>query len=52
MPMTCPNSWVVDQVRDKYVASGRYLRAEEDAQNIEIGCNNLVIISLCTILTS
>jgi hypothetical protein len=43
MPMTCPNSWVVDQVREKYSASGHYPRAEEDALNIGIGCNNSVI---------
>jgi len=24
MPMICPNSWVADQVREKYGASGRY----------------------------
>jgi hypothetical protein len=43
-----PNSWVVDQVREKYGASGRYTHEEEDALNIGIGCNNSVIIFLCT----
>jgi len=52
MPMTYPNSWVVDQVREKYGAFGHYPGVEEDAQNIGIGCSNLVIISLYTILTS
>jgi hypothetical protein len=37
MPMICPNSWVFDQVREKYDASSRYLHVEEDAINIEIG---------------
>ena len=46
MPMICPNSWVVDQVKEKYSASDRYLHAKEDALNIGIGCNNSVIISL------
>ena len=44
MPMTFPNSWVVDQVREKYSASSRYLRAEEDVFNIGIRCINLVFI--------
>lgn len=53
MPMTCPNSWVAYQVREKYGASSRYPRAEEDALNIGIGCiNSLIIISLYTCLTS
>jgi hypothetical protein len=47
MPMICPNSWVVDQVREKYGAFGHYLREEEDALNIGIGCSNSVIIFLC-----
>jgi len=38
MPMIFPNSWVADQVRDKYGASGCYPRAEEDALNIGIDC--------------
>ena len=46
MPKICPNSWVTDQVRDKYSAIGRYPRAEEDALNVGIGCNNSVIIYL------
>jgi hypothetical protein len=45
MPIICPNIWVVDQVREKYGASGHYPSAEEDALNIGIGCKNLVIIS-------
>jgi hypothetical protein len=52
MPMIFPNSWVADQVREKYGASGRYPHEEEDALNIWVGCNNSVIISLCTFLTS
>ena len=32
MPKICPNSWVADQVREKYGA------------NVGIGCSNLVII--------
>ena len=46
MPKICPNSWVVDQVREKYGATGRYPRAEEDALNVGIWCSNLVIIYL------
>ena len=46
MPKIFPNSWVVDQVREKYGATGCYLRAEEDALNIGIGCINSVIIYL------
>ena len=41
MPMICPISRVVDQVREKYGASGRYPHVEEDVLNIGIGCNNL-----------
>ena len=48
MPKICPQSWVADQVREKYGATGRYTRAEEDALNVGIGCSNLVIIYLCT----
>jgi hypothetical protein len=48
MPMICPNSWVVDQVREKYGASSHYPREEEDPLNIGIGCNNSIIIYLCT----
>ena len=46
MPKICPNSWVANQVRDKYDATGRYLCAEEDALNVGIGCSNLAIIYL------
>ena len=46
MPKICPNSWVADQVRSKYDATGRYLRVEEDMLNIGIGCSNSVIIFL------
>ena len=46
MPKICPNSWVSDQVREKYCATGRCLRAEEDAVNVGIGCSNSVIIFL------
>ena len=52
MSMICPNSWVVDQVREKYGASGCYMRVEDDALNIGIGCKNSAIISFCTFLTS
>ena len=46
MPKICPNSWVADQVREKYGATGHYLRAEEDELNVGIGCSNSVIIYL------
>ena len=46
MPKICPNSWVANQVREKYSATGRYPRAEEDALNIGIGCSNSVFIFL------
>ena len=46
MPKICPNNWVVDQVREKYGATGHYLCAEEDVLNVGIGCNNSVIIYL------
>jgi len=52
IPVTCPNSWVVDQVREKYGAFGHYPCAKEDALNIGIGCNNSTIISFYTFLTS
>ena len=53
MPMICPNSWVADQVIEKYGASGHYQHAEEDALNIGIGCRKSVyIISFYTYLTS
>ena len=48
MPIICPNSWVVDQVREKYGTTGCYMCVEDDALNIGIGCNNSVIIYLCT----
>ena len=44
IPKICPKSWVADQVREKYRATGHYLHAEEDALNVGIGCSNLVII--------
>ena len=47
-PKIRPNSWVVDQVRQKYGVIGRYPHDEEDALNVGIGCNNSVIIYLCT----
>ena len=46
MPKICPNSWVADQIREKYNATGRYPRTEEDALNVGIGCSNSVIIFL------
>ena len=46
MPKICPNSSVAGQVREKYGATDRYSRAEEDALNIGIGCSNSVIIFL------
>ena len=52
MPMIFLNSWVVDQVREKYGAFGHFLHAEEDVLNIGIGCNNSVINSCYTFLTS
>jgi len=42
MPMTCPNSWVVNQFREKYSAYGCYLRVEEDVLNIGIEYINSV----------
>ena len=51
MPKICPNSWVSDQVKEKYSAIGRYPRVEEDVLNIWIGCNNSEIVSFCTFLT-
>ena len=48
MPKICLDSWVVDQVREKYGATGRYPHAEEDALNVGTGCSNSVIIYLCT----
>ena len=48
MPIICPNSWVADQVREKYGATGRYPRAEEDALNVGIRCTHSVIIYICT----
>ena len=47
-PLICPNSWVVDQVKEKYSAYDRYPRDEEYALNIGIGCSISTIISLCT----
>ena len=41
-----PLSWVADQVREKYGATGRYPRVEEDALNVGIGCKNAIIIYL------
>ena len=46
MPKICLNSWVADQVREKYGATGRYLHAEEDALNVGIGWSNSVVIFL------
>ena len=46
MPKRCPYSWFADQFREKYGATGRYPRAEEDALNVGIGCNKSVIIFL------
>ena len=51
MPMIYPNSWVANQVREKYGAFGHYLPEEEDALNIGIRCSNLVIKYLCTFIT-
>jgi hypothetical protein len=48
MPMICPNSFVSNQVREKYVASSPPLREEDDALNIGIGCNNSTIIFFST----
>jgi hypothetical protein len=46
MPKICPNSWVVDQIQEKYAVSGRNPCGEDmDALNIGIEvqqlCNNL-----------
>jgi hypothetical protein len=49
MPKICPNSWVADQITEKYGVSGCYPCGEElDALNIGIRCNNSVITSLST----
>lgn len=51
--MTCPNSWVFDQVKEKYGAPGHYPHDEEDALKIRIGCSNsIIIISFYIVLTS
>ena len=47
VPIICPNSWVADQTKEKYGATNRYSRVEEDALNVGIGCSNSVIIYLC-----
>ena len=49
MPIIYPNSWVADQVREKYGATGRYLCAEEDLLNIGLG-NNLFMYILNLII--
>ena len=49
--MICPNSWVANQVREKYGAFGRYPPKEEDALNIGIGYSNSEIKYVCTFLT-
>ena len=46
MPKICSNSWVADQVREKYGTTGCYPRGEDDVLNIRFGCTNLVIIYL------
>ena len=43
MTMIYPNSWVADQVREKYGASDQYAPEEKDVLNIGIKCNNSVI---------
>jgi hypothetical protein len=49
MPKICPNSWVVDQIQEKYAVSGCNPCGEDmDALNIGIRCNNYVITSLST----
>ena len=47
MPKICPNSWVTDQVREKYSSTGRYPRAKEIVLDVGIGCTHSVIIYLC-----
>jgi hypothetical protein len=47
MQMIHLNSWVVDQIKEKYNASDSYLCGEKDALNIGNRCNNDIIISLC-----
>ena len=37
MPKICPNSWVADQVREKYGAIGRFPRTEEDVLKKVLG---------------
>jgi hypothetical protein len=49
MPKICPNSWVADQIQEKYVVSSHNPHGEDlDALNIGIRCNNSVITSLST----
>jgi hypothetical protein len=49
MPKICPNSWVPNQIQEKYVMFGCNPRGEDmDALNTGIECNNSIITSLST----
>jgi hypothetical protein len=49
MPKTYPNSWVANQITNKYFMFGRNPHGEEmDTINIGIMCNNSVITFLST----
>jgi hypothetical protein len=51
MPKICLDSWVSEQMQEKYVVSGRNPRGEDmNALNIGIMCNNSVITSTSTTL--
>ena len=47
MPKIGPNSWVADQVKQKYTTTDHCPHAEEDVLNVVIGCTHSVIIYLC-----
>jgi hypothetical protein len=51
MPKICPNSWVADQIQEKYaVSSHNPSREDIHALNIGIKCRKFVISSLNTTL--
>ena len=50
MPKICPNSWVANQIQEKYVVSIFNPRGEDmDVLNIGIGYNKFVTTSLSTL---
>jgi len=49
MPKICPNSWVVDEIQEKYAMLSRNPRGKDmDALNIGIKCNKFAITSMST----